>query len=53
MSFSIGLIMLFAVCAIILALINAAGKGGPLLLPLAVIVLAIAVVIHDAGGFVK
>jgi hypothetical protein len=48
MTFAIGLVMLFVVAAIIMAIVSAAGKGGPLLLPLAVILLGIAIAI-DKG----
>ena len=43
--FSIGLVVLLAVISMIMAIAWAAGKGGPLIAPLSVIILSIAVIL--------
>jgi hypothetical protein len=50
MSFSVGLYMLFAIAAIVMAILHAAGKGGPFMLPLAVVLLGLIEVIEHGGG---
>lgn len=46
MSIGIGLIVLLAVIALIMAICHAANRGGPLMLPVAVILLALAIIIE-------
>ena len=49
MSVAVGLYMLFALGAIIMAILAAAGKGGPLMLPVAVILLGILAILEHGG----
>jgi hypothetical protein len=51
MSISIGLTMGFLVLAVICAVISVQSPRRPLLLPLSVILVAVAIAVSHAGGF--
>ena len=50
MSFAVGIYMLFALASIVMAILAAAGKGGPFMLPLAVVLLGLVEVMEHGGA---
>jgi uncharacterized protein (TIGR03382 family) len=50
MSIALGLVVILALAALIMAICSAAGKGGPLLLPVAVVLLSIAFLLGKYPG---
>jgi hypothetical protein len=53
MTIAVGLFMLFAIAAIVMAILAAAGKGGPLMLPIAVVLLGIVAILEHGSAFVR
>jgi predicted small lipoprotein YifL len=53
MTIAVGVFMLFAVAAIVMAILAAAGKGGPLMLPVAVVLLGILALLEHGGVAIR